>query len=173
MRRSTSLIAWLALVTAMFTAGCGGPHTAMHGHLLPPGSELPAIQAEGWINSEGLSAQDLRDHVVVIDVWAYWCGPCRAAMPEMVAAYEKYHTAGVQFIGLTAEGGDKLEETQKVVANSHLAYPNAFGAQDTIRALGVEAIPSVFVVGKDGRIIWHSDQPGTMEEAIESALERS
>jgi thiol-disulfide isomerase/thioredoxin len=163
----------LVIVTLLFFAGCGGPHANMHGNLLAPGSELPAIEAEGWLNGPGPTAEELRDHVGVIDVWAYWCGPCRAAMPEMVAAYDKYKDRGVHFLGLTMERGDKLEETQQVVTNSQLAYPNAYGAGETIKALGVEAIPSVFVIGKDGRIMWHSDRPGTMEDAIESALERS
>jgi hypothetical protein len=94
-------------------------------------------------------------------------------MPEMVSAYDKYKDRGVRFIGLTAEGAETLTETKAIVEKAKLPYPNGYGAADTVDALRVEMIPSVFVIGRDGRIIWHTDRPGTVEEAIESALAKS
>jgi thiol-disulfide isomerase/thioredoxin len=165
--RSDLLVVLLALA-----AGCNhstslsGPH----GNLLPPGTPLPALVAEGWLNGPGPTTEELRGQVVVIDVWAYWCGPCLAAMPEMVAAFDKYKDQNVRFVGLTMEGADKLDDTSAVVKSAGLTWPNGYGAGETIGALGVNAIPSVFVIGKDGRVVWNNDRHGSLDDAIESAL---
>jgi thiol-disulfide isomerase/thioredoxin len=166
--RWASLLFSLAMAAGCDHAGSGG-HGA-HGDLLPPGTPLPALAAEGWLNGPGPTTEELRGQVVVIDVWAYWCGPCRAAMPELVSMFNKYQDRGVQFIGFTMEGADKLDDTRAVVEGENLTWPNGYGAGGIINALGVKAIPSVFVIGKDGRVVWNSDRPGSLEEAIDSAL---
>ncbi|HEY1602188.1 MAG TPA: TlpA disulfide reductase family protein [Pirellulales bacterium] len=163
----------LALLSLALVIGCGGSSADLHGNLLPPGTPLPPLAAEGWLNGPGPTVEELRGQVVVIDVWAFWCPPCRAAMPEMVAAYEKYHDRGVTFLGLTSEGTDTLSETRGVVDSATLSWPNGYGAGATIQSLGVQAIPSVFVIGRDGRVVWNIDRPGSMQDAIESALDKS
>ena len=173
---------WLIVIAACTTVaiGCrppsadgpGGarPSSGSHGNLLPPGTPLPDLAVEGWLNGPGPTNDELRGQVVVIDVWAYWCGPCLASMPEMVALHKKYRDQGVQFLGLTMEGSAKLDDTRAVVEHSKLSWPNGYGAQETIAALGIKAIPTVFVVGRDGKIIWNSDRHGSLDDAIESAL---
>jgi len=153
--------------------GCGRSSVDGPTRLLAPNSPLPALSAEGWLNGPGPTNEELRGEVVVIDVWAYWCPPCRAAMPEMVATHARYQDRGVRFIGLTMEGSGTLPDTESIVNSAKLAWPNGYGAGATIQALGVEAIPAVFVIGRDGRVVWNSDRRGTLNDAIDSALSKS
>ncbi len=167
------VVGFVLLLLATFSACRDMSHESYYSTLLPVGAPLPEITAEGWINEPAPTADDLRGQVVVVDVWAHWCHPCRAAMPEMVALHGKYINQGVRFIGLTSVDSKEFDDTQAAIDHDKITWPNGYGAGQTIQALGVQAIPSVFVVGRDGRIIWHSGRPGTVAEAITSALEKS
>ena len=146
----------------------------MSSKLLAPGEMMPAIAAEGWLNEPAPA----RPTSCAIISWSSTYGPIGAvpagkALPEMVAAFEKYKDRDVRFVGLTKEGSDQIDETRGVIESAHVPYPNGYGAAETIDKLGVTAIPAVFVVGRNGRLVWNNDRPGTVEEAIESALAKN
>lgn len=134
------------------------------------GEALPAILAEGWLNGEVPAPEKLAGHVIVLDVWASWCGPCRAKAPELVELHHKYKDRGVLFIGLTTESSGELREIRKFLDRFGITWPNGYGADHTLDELGVEGIPRVWVVGKDGKVLWEDGLDGTVEQAIEMAL---
>src|SRR5262245_22425722 len=60
-----------------------------------------------------LSSEDFKGKIVIVDVWATWCGPCRIVIPHLVALQDKYKSKGVTVVGMntdedtgTAEGKD-------------------------------------------------------------------
>lgn len=134
------------------------------------GDPMPPIVAERWINGEGPTSEELAGHVVVLDVWASWCTYCRVDAPELVALHEKYKDQGVIFIGLSTESADFLPDMQAYVTACGFTWPNGYGADLTIDALKIEGIPRIWVVGKDGTIVWDNWLEGTIEEAIRKGL---
>jgi hypothetical protein len=76
----------------------------------------------------------------------------------------------VTFVGLTAEGADAKDDTQAFLDDFKISWSNGYGAGETIEALGVRGYPTVFVIGRDGKIAWNDELPGTLEEAISKAL---
>lgn len=144
-------------------------------HSAPPagreaGTAMPPIKATGWLNGPEPTAEVLKDKVLVIDAWASWCGPCRGKAPEMVHLYEKYHDQGVQFIGLSNEPADRLPEMEEFLKDTGIVWPNAYGADETLAALGAEYIPMVWVVDRQRRIVWNMASSLTLEEGIRQAL---
>ena len=134
------------------------------------GYPAPVIRVEGWLNGPGPSASELRDRVMVIDAWAYWCGPCRARAPEVVALEKKYRSRGVVFIGLTMEGTAHLAESRDFLAVTGIGWPNGYGALETLQELHTESIPRLWVINRENLVTWDSSSRGSIESAIEKAL---
>lgn len=137
---------------------------------LRPHGPAPKIAAAGWVNGEAPTPESLTGKVIVIDVWATWCQPCRDALPHMVELHEKFSDRGVVFIGLTDEGAGKLEAIQSVLRRAGARWPNGWGARQTIQDLGAEYLPSVYVIGTNGQIRWTSDDRGELSEVLEQLL---
>jgi thiol-disulfide isomerase/thioredoxin len=134
------------------------------------GEPLPTIVAEGWLNGEPPTAQEMAGHVVVLDVWATWCKFCPQSARELVKLHHEYKDRGVLFVGLSTESAEARSAMRAFLDKYKVTWPNGYGADRTLGELGVEGIPAVWVVGTDGKIVWDSMLGGTVEEAIQKAL---
>lgn len=66
------------------------------------GSKAPDFIRE-TIDGQKVSLSDYKDKYVLLDFWASWCGPCLRAMPKMEDIYGKYHTQGLEIIGVSCD----------------------------------------------------------------------
>ena len=99
--------------------------------------------------------KDWRGKVVVVDFWATSCGPCVAETPGLKALYEKYRDAGVRFVGVSlGSPDDGLPALRAFVQEHRIEWPQFHGekALEFAEAWGVEAVPTIFVVDRDGRL---------------------
>ena len=93
---------------------------------------------------------DHRGRLVVLDFWATWCGPCVREMPDLQELHEKYRKRGVEIIGINA-----WENSNAAAYMKEKAY--TFGlllkGEAVAEAYHVETLPTIYVIGADGKII--------------------
>jgi len=134
-----------------------------------PASQGQPPQAQGAValSEQALNAEiqpvdgppfrlaDFKDKVIVLDIWATWCGPCRYEIPHLVEMSKEYAPKGVEVIGLTLENPQTDEAKVKEFArqfkiNYKLGWARADVAQELMA--GRSNIPQTYII-KDGKIL--------------------
>lgn len=99
-----------------------------------------------------LSLASVHGKVILLNFWATWCGPCRAEIPSLIELQNRYKDR-LLIIGLVVDDDDP-DAVKQVVDSEGINYPVAL-ASDNIRIAygGIPALPTVFVINSDGRIV--------------------
>lgn len=165
---------WLAvgmLTVAVFAAaGCSrqetppaGADAATQGEA-SGGSAVPGSAAVGVdvgmtpppftlkdVDGRDVSLSDFQGKVVVLDLWATWCPPCRQEIPFLVGLYEEFRDRGLVVVGIGLDDGG-ADVLRPFAAANKVSYPVLVGDKPVAASYKVSSIPMTFVIGPDGRI---------------------
>lgn len=162
------LLLLVAAVGLMVWPAVQTPETALP---VPRGTPLPPLMVAGWLDGSGPTRESLEGRVVVIDCWATWCVPCRAAMPKLAKLYKQYRPLGVEFVGLTPEGEAELPAIGQFLKSvGGVNWPIGYGANPTFNLLGIAGYPTLIVFDEAGRAVWSGKDLDAMTEALDQVL---
>jgi thiol-disulfide isomerase/thioredoxin len=177
--RIVSLLIVVAFLAAFGISSCnlkgGGTSTA----------NLPVVPAVIFntemraANGNPIKLSKYSGKVLLVNLWATWCGPCRSETPELVRLHKEFQAKGVEFVGLTTEDPNTAaQRVRDFVTQYNVDYEIGFATREVALTLmqGKTTIPQSFILTRDGRLFRKIDgfhprrTPPELRKALEEAL---
>jgi len=140
----------------------------------------PVLEAENRASSGGpIKLSNYSGKVLLVNLWATWCGPCRMETPELVKLHQEFRDRGVEMIGLSTEDPDaSAQSVSNFVRQYNVDYQIGWANHEVVMALmkGQTNIPQSFIFARDGRILKRfigfnpTATPTQLRQALEEAL---
>jgi thiol-disulfide isomerase/thioredoxin len=107
------------------------------------------------VDGQAVDFSKLRGKVVLVDFWATWCPPCVAISPDIVGLYKKYHSQGLDIVGISMDTDKKamLDFIKKEGAPWPQYFENS--DQDNVIAVkyGINSLPTLWLIDKKGLVV--------------------
>lgn len=168
-------------VAEMFAVLGSESKNSYYGKKIKAGLDIAAKSAIGVIpvfeqadtSGKIIKLSDFRGSYVLVDFWASWCGPCRKENPNLVNAYNQYHSKGFNIIGLSLD--DKKAPWLKAIEQDSLTWTHVSdlkGWKNAVAvAYGVNVVPTSFLIDKEGKIIAKNLRGEALEAKLSELLD--
>ena len=130
-------------------------------------------------NGDAIKLSNFSGKVLLVNLWATWCGPCQVETPELVRLHKEYQARGVEFVGLSTEDPDASAQKVRDFMNRYqVGYHIGWATREVALTLmqGKTSIPQSFIITRDGRFMkringFHPKHtPPELKQALEDAL---
>jgi len=138
---------------------------------LTNGAKFPDFSEKDLLGNP-LSVSQYEDKVVLVEFWATWCVPCVAELPNILKAYNKHHSNGLEVIGISLDQDEqKLKSFLKAKEIPWVQYFDGKGWENKLAVkYGIDLVPATFLLDRQGKIIGHDLSGEALEEAVTKAL---
>lgn len=112
-----------------------------------------------YVNHKGgnTKLEDFKGKYVYIDVWATWCGPCRAEIPHLKKMEEKYHDKNIVFVSISIDTQKDFDKWKTFVTEKSLGGVQLFAdkdwTSDFIKSFGINSIPRFILIDPNGKVV--------------------
>ena len=138
------------MVAVAAVAGCIGSEARG----VEVGQRVPQYSASDLVGQE-VSLEDHLGEVVLLNVWATWCGPCRIEMPSIQASYDRFKDRGFTVLAVSIDAGPGYRgKVTRFVEEFEINFPVLLDPESRIsRTLQTIGVPETFVLDRQGRIV--------------------
>lgn len=154
----TRWMAWSPLVVALAACGGGDPGDAGAGEgsrfsPLRTGSPVPAYAAVDMAG-DSVRLADFAGEVVVLNLWATWCHPCREEMPSLQALHEAYADQGLHVVGVSIDGRSSADLIPGFLEEVGVTFRILRDPEErVVRSFTTMGVPETFLIGRDGTLL--------------------
>lgn len=105
-------------------------------------------------------SKSLRGKYVLLDFWGSWCKPCRASHPHLIELYQKYHSKGLEIVGIAYELSTAENNWKKAIEVDKINWIHLLNnqmqkdGQDVAKMYNVSAFPTKILIDRNGLIVW-------------------
>ncbi|MGH9521664.1 MAG: TlpA family protein disulfide reductase [Terriglobales bacterium] len=129
------------------------------------------------IDGKPVKLSDYKGKAVVLNFWATWCAPCKIEIPWFEELQKQYGPQGLEIVGVNMDDNPTIDSIGKFARSQNIDYTVLLG-NDKVADLygGVEALPTTFYIGRDGKIVARAFgliSHKEIEANIQSALKTS
>lgn len=166
----------IVLVAVLWTRLTTAQHIISGAATVPlVGHQAPDFTLQTWDTPSGQSIRlaDLKGkQPIVLNFWASWCTPCQQESPMLEAAWQKYRTKGIAFIGIDYQ--DSQSEAQQFLEKYVITYPVGPDSSGSISVdYGVSNVPATIFIDRSGVVVRTDLGPldaGTLQSEIQQLL---
>jgi thiol-disulfide isomerase/thioredoxin len=127
-------------------------------------------------DGELIDSRQLQGKVILIDCWATWCGPCMRGMPDLIKTYEKWHTQGLEIVGISFDEKSDVAEAafRKLGIDWDLVVVPGGDESRTIwkEANRISSLPRVLLIDRDGVLRVDLTSANEIEKNLELEVAR-
>jgi cytochrome c-type biogenesis protein len=170
MRSAARTLAALAL--GAVASACGSPDAAGRVEVGAPAPAYHTLSLDG--DSVSLAGQ--RGKVVLFNIWATWCHPCRDEIPELRELHARYKDRGLELVGVSVDADGSDEAIRAFMKDFEMEYPIWRDPDERVSSqFLVVGVPATFLIDRGGVLRWRMTGPirpndSSLVAAIERAL---
>ena len=142
---------WAVLISLVVVSAC----IPSDARLIPRVGQMAIEYPAATLAGDTVTLASLRGEVVLLNLWATWCVPCRSETPYLVDLYEEYKDRGFRVVGISQDTGDAFDQVEMFTEEYGVTYTILFDPQ--MRGLdlyNVPGLPATFLIDREGILRW-------------------
>ena len=169
---------WQFAVVAVglgFTAGCTpSDRSAAPDGRVQVGFPAPAY-ATVSLKGDSVSLAKERGKVVLLNIWATWCHPCRQEIPELQAMHTRYAARGLELIGVSVDADGSDDAIRSFMTDFKMTFPIWRDPDERVSTTFLTiGVPATFLIDRNGVLRWRKTGPiAPNDTSLTAAIDRS
>ena len=138
------------------------------------GAPAPAYRTVA-LGGDSVSLEQQRGKVVLFNVWATWCHPCRAEIPELQAIHAKYQRRGLELVGVSVDNDGADDDIRAFMQEFKMSYPVWRDPDERVSTqFMLVGVPATFLIDRQGVLRWRKTGPiAPGDTSLSAAIERA